>query len=266
MTNAFLVGLVAALIWFVEKMGGTPMVNRPLVISTVVGLVLGDVRSGIMIGASLELVFMGAIQVGAAVPPDVLVGASLGTAFAILSGKGSAVALTLALPIALLAQSLKVIIFIVRSWFMNYAVTLAKRTNVKGLWWLNMGGLLLQSLMYFVVVFVALLFGSHAVDSFVQAVPKVIMNGLTVAGNLLPAVGFGLLLLPMMNRKNFLYFLLGFLMIAYGKLPIVAVTLLGVILAFVIVFEKKPRETNNTPAKTAANTNQDDNMEDLFDA
>jgi fructoselysine/glucoselysine PTS system EIIC component len=121
MINALLVGLVVAVIWFIEKMGGTPMVNRPLVISTIIGLVLGDVQSGIKIGASLELVFMGAIQVGAAVPPDVLVGAGLGTAFAIISGKGPAVALTLSLPIALLAQSLKVIIFLVRSWFMNYA-------------------------------------------------------------------------------------------------------------------------------------------------
>ena len=168
MLEALLVGLVVALVWFLEKMGGTPMVNRPLIICTLVGLVLGDLKSGIMIGASLELVFMGAIQVGAAVPPDVLVGSSLGAAFAIITGKGAAVALTLALPIAILAQSLKVIIFIVRSWFMNFAVSLAKNANIKGMFALNMFGLILQCLMYFIVVFIAIIFGSNAVEVFVK--------------------------------------------------------------------------------------------------
>lgn len=60
MQEALLVGLVVALVWFVEKMLGTPMANRPLIISPLVGLVLGDLQSGIIIGASLELVFMGA--------------------------------------------------------------------------------------------------------------------------------------------------------------------------------------------------------------
>ena len=153
MQEALLVGLVVALVWFVEKMLGTPMANRPLIISPLVGLVLGDLQSGIIIGASLELVFMGAIQVGAAVPPDVLIGSALGTAFAILSGQGSEIALALALPIAILAQSLKVIIFIVRSWFMDFAMKLAENANIKGMFALNIGGLLLHCLMYFTVAF-----------------------------------------------------------------------------------------------------------------
>lgn len=260
MTNALLVGLVVAVVWFLEKMGGTPMVNRPIIISTLVGLVLGDLKSGLIIGASLELVFMGAIQVGAAVPPDVLVGASLGTAFAIITGQGAEVALTLALPIAILAQSLKVIIFIVRSWFMNFAVSLAENANIKGMFALNMFGLFLQCLMYFVVVFVAILFGSSAVESFVNNIPATIMNGLQVAGNLLPAVGFALLLQPMMSGKNILYFIFGFIMISYGNLPILAVTLVGVIIAFIIVFEVGG---SNNSTQVAEGTDQE--LEDLFD-
>lgn len=260
MLNGLLVGLVVAIVWFLEKMGGTPMVNRPIVICSLVGLVLGDLQSGIMIGASLELVFMGAIQVGAAVPPDVLVGASLGAAFAIITGKGSEIALTLALPIAILAQSLKVIIFIVRSWFMNFAVSLAKKANIKGMLALNMFGLLLQCLMYFIVVFVAVLFGSSAVEAFVQNIPENIMNGLQVAGNLLPAVGFALLLQPMMSGKNCLYFILGFIMISYGKLPVLAITLIGVILAFIIVFE-----IGSKPDKGQCLSKNEDDLEGLFD-
>lgn len=105
MQAALLVGLVVAVVWFLEKMFGTPMVNRPIIIAPMVGFVLGDLKAGLIMGASLELVFMGAIQVGAAVPPDVLIGAALGTAFAILSGAGPEVAITLGLPIALFGMS-----------------------------------------------------------------------------------------------------------------------------------------------------------------
>lgn len=243
MTQAFLVGLVVAVVWFLEKMLGTPMVNRPLVIAPLVGLVLGDLKAGLMMGASLELVFMGAIQIGAAVPPDVLVGSALGTGLAIITNQGPEVALALGLPIALLAQSLKVIIFIFRSSLMSPADKLAGDANIKGLMWLNMSGLLLQCAMYFTVVFVAIWFGAPAVELFVEKIPTVLMRGLEVSGRLLPAVGFALLLQPMMNGKNMLYFIFGFILVAYLDLPILAITLFGLILAFLVVFEVGSNQT-----------------------
>lgn len=202
MQTALIVGIILALLWFIEKMLGTPMVIRPIVVSTIIGAALGDVQTGLLVGATLELVFMGFIQVGGAVPPDVLVGAGLGTAYAIIGNNGAEVALALALPIALLAQSIKVLVFIIRSWFMDYAMKLAKAANIKGMINLNVGGLLLHCALYFVVGFVAILFGSNAVEAFVNNIPDAIMNGLEVAGGLLPAVGFALLLLPMMKKNK----------------------------------------------------------------
>ena len=201
---------------------------------------------------------MGAMQIGAAVPPDVLVGAGLGTAFAIMSGQGTEVAITLGLPISILAQSIKVVIFIVRSWFMDFAVKLAKDANIRGLHLLNFGGLMLQSLMYFLVAFFAILVGAPAVSAFVENIPEVLMRGLQVAGGLLPAVGFALLLQPMMNSKNFLYYLVGFVATAYMQLPVLAVTIIGVMVAFIVVYENR--------SKTAVSAAVDSEEEDLFDA
>lgn len=253
MYEALIVGLILAVLWFIEKVGGTPMVIRPIVVSPLVGLALGDLQTGLLIGATLELVFMGAIQIGGAVPPDVLVGAGLGTAFAILNGEGADVALTLALPIAIVAQSLKVIVFIVRSWFMDFALKLASDANIKGLNLLNIAGLLLQSLMYFVVAYMAIALGSGAVEGIIKAIPTQIMAGLKVAGGLLPAVGFALLLQPMLNKKNIIYFIVGFGLIAYLNLPILAITLFGVVIAYIVCFENKS-------AKPVVNKE-----EDLFD-
>ena len=236
--EALSVATILALLWFIEKLGGTPMVIRPIVVSPLVGLALGDLTNGLLIGATLELVFMGAIQIGGAVPPDVLVGAGLGTAFAIMNGSGADVALTLALPISIVAQSLKVIVFIVRSWFMDFAMKQAANANFRNLHLINIGGLILQCLMYFVVAYVAIALGSNAVQSIIAAIPEPIMNGLNVAGGLLPAVGFALLLQPMMTAKNAIYFVLGFALLAYLNLPILAITVIGAAIAFIVCFEK----------------------------
>ena len=44
--------------------------NRPIVVAPIIGLVLGDVKTGIIMGASLESIFMGISAIGGAVPAD----------------------------------------------------------------------------------------------------------------------------------------------------------------------------------------------------
>lgn len=261
MINALIVGSILFLLWFFEKALGTPMVIRPLVVSFCIGLGLGDPLNGVLIGATLELVFMGAIQIGGSVPPDVLVGAGLGTAFALITGSGPEIALTLALPIAILAQSIKVVLFIVRSQFMNLAVIFAKNDDIVKMKLLNWLGLILQSAMYFAVGFIAIVFGSEAVRVFVAAIPPLVMTSLELCGKILPAVGFALLLQPMMDKKNVIYFILGFIAVTYLKLPIMAITLFAVGIAYIVVFEKNS-ETHAVEQKEIAS---DDSWGGLFD-
>ena len=59
-------------------------------------------------------------------------------------------------------------------------------------------------------------------------------NGLTVAGNLLSALGFAMLLSSMLSKKMFPYFLLGFLIVAYSGLSLIGVTMFAAILAFIL--------------------------------
>ena len=51
MQAAILVGLAMAVLWFLEKLGGTPMVIRPIVVSPVIGALLGDLQTGVMVGS-----------------------------------------------------------------------------------------------------------------------------------------------------------------------------------------------------------------------
>lgn len=94
-----LVALVAFIASMDEQLFGITMLGRPLFTSLFVGLILGDVQQGVIVGAALESMFMGAIMVGAAVPPEVYASGVLGCAFAVITGTGTATAVALALPV-----------------------------------------------------------------------------------------------------------------------------------------------------------------------
>ena len=132
-----------------------------------------------------------------------------------------------------------------------------------GLWCLNWG-------LYCLIPFFAILFGSKAVEAAVKAIPAVIMNGLTVCGNLLPAVGMAMLLKLLWNNKICVYFFLGFVLVAYLKLPLIALAALGVIAALLVA--QRDLELNQllrvkaaaAPAAVPAQGILDEEEEDFF--
>lgn len=131
--QAFLVGLAAA-IGQSDYLLGTAMVERPIVLGAIVGIFLGDIPTGVIVGFQLELAFMGVWQVGAAVPPNVIVGSVLGTAFAITMGAGPETALTIAMPTAVLTACLTALcIALLRLLWLSGLIVVPKRTTPKRL-------------------------------------------------------------------------------------------------------------------------------------
>ncbi|VEA05319.1 PTS family sugar transport protein component IIC [Salmonella enterica subsp. salamae] len=131
--TATLLGLIAALGILDGRLLGVSMIDRPLVMCALTGLVCGNLHEGILIGATLELIFLGNVAIGAAVPPDVVTGSVLATAFSIMSGRGPEAALTIAIPISMLAQTLGVLVRVVNARFGHMAIVMRRRV-IPG-WW-----------------------------------------------------------------------------------------------------------------------------------
>ena len=240
-----------------EDFLGTTLLSRPLVLGPLVGLVLGDLNQGVIIGATLELIFMGNFKVGAAIPPDVVTGGVLGTAFAILSGKGPAIALAIAIPVSILAEMMISSLFVLRSILNKKFNQYAEEGNYKKIQWLHIASGLVRPLLMGFIVLLALQLGANVMREFLDKIPAWVQSGLQVAGNMLPALGFALLMNLMLNKKVAPYFFLGFMLAAYLKLPIIAIGALGVIIALIIT-QTTPQntdideETEETPVETTA--------------
>lgn len=61
-----------ALLGYSEWLTGTSYLQRPIVLGPLVGLVMGDMVTGTIMGATMELAMVGAISVGAYNPPDTI--------------------------------------------------------------------------------------------------------------------------------------------------------------------------------------------------
>lgn len=246
--ESILLGFVAILGILDTRILGITMLDRPLVMCTLTGLVLGDITQGILIGATLEAVFLGNINIGAATPPDIVTGSILATAFAIVSKEGAEAALALAIPIAVLAQTLGIIVRTVIAQFGHKALDYAKKGNVKGVSAMHLLPLILYSLSVFIPVVLGYGFGANVVINILDMIPSVVMDGLKIASKILPAFGFALLINMMISKKLAPYFFLGFLIAGYFKIDIIGVALFGVIVA-IIVSSLMPtkKETNTVP-------------------
>ena len=64
MVNALLVTLVLIVCVFINYWFGYTFTTQPIIVAPLVGLVLGDMHAGIICGATYELIFLGAVNIG----------------------------------------------------------------------------------------------------------------------------------------------------------------------------------------------------------
>ncbi len=259
MVEALLLGLVAFIAQS-EYALGTSLLSRPIVTGLLTGLVLGDVQTGVIMGATLELAFIGSFSVGASIPPDVVTGGVLGVAFAITSGAGTETALLLGLPIATLTLVLKnVYLGMFIPMLSQKADSYAEQADTRGIERMHLLAGFGLSLMLAAVVTVSFLVGSSAVKSLLDAIPEFIKHGLSVATGIIPALGFAMLARLLINKKVAPFFFLGFALMAYLKIPVTSIAILGAIVAVVMV----NTTAHNAPRPTTDQGVSDDDEDDF---
>ena len=83
---------------------------RPLFVAFLTGLALGDMKTGLIMGASLEAIYMGISAIGGVIPSDPCSASILSVAFVVLTGADLNLALALAVPIGTVMQYVSTLI------------------------------------------------------------------------------------------------------------------------------------------------------------
>ena len=257
LVQSILIGLIAAL-GALDWQLGSLYAFRPIVLCPLVGLVLGDLQTGLAIAASLELLFMGSISIGAYVPPNETVGGVLACAFAISLGESTEAAIALAMPIAVLTLSLKNIIHALDPFFVDMAERFAAKGNLKGVYAIHfLLGNLIGCALYFVLCATAFYMGVDAVKGLLDMVPEFVINGFGVAANILPAMGFAMLGRLVLTKQVMPDFFLGFLITSYAGVPVLGVAVAAIIIA-VVKFDLLNPNATAAPALASEGDDDDD--------
>lgn len=216
---------------------GTCLIIRPIVLGTLTGLIMGDMQTGIIMGATLELAFIGAVSIGAYIPPDTVSGTILGVAFAIQAGAGPEAALTLGIPIATIMLAVNTVVGTPIS--LAYAHSCdrrAEKADYKGLGRDMVLSGYVSCIPQFIIIPAAFYFGSDAVTRMLGNIPPFIQTGMEIAGGLIPALGFAMLAQMIMNKKVAPYFFLGYFLIQYLGIGTTGVAIFaGILVAIMLV-------------------------------
>ena len=207
--------------------------TRPLITGLVTGIILGDMQTGLVVGALVELMFLATIFVGTAVPPDTTMAAAIATAFAVFAGGGTEVAIAAALPIAVLGGLVTTFQYsLINVFFLHLGERYAAKGDVKGVCRANKLALLGNFVLYGLPTFLAVFFGAEYVLPIIDAIPQSIISGLGVGGGLIGSVGFAMLLQSLSNKKLWPYFIIGYVCAAFLGMNNVGIGVVAVAAVF----------------------------------
>ena len=222
--------------------------GSPVFAGFITGLIMGDVTTGLLIGGNLQLFVLGVGTFGGASRIDATSGAVLATAFSVSQGIDTALAITtIAVPVAALLTYFDVLGRMTTTFFAHRVDAAIERFDYKGIERNYLLGAIPWALSRALPVFFALAFGGAFVQSVVDFVEayKWVADGLTLAGRMLPGLGFAILLRYLPVKRNLHYLALGFGLTAMLTVLYSNVQSLGAAVSSIVgseVFSKLPKE------------------------
>lgn len=240
--------LVSCVVWlgFLDRALLSMFLYRPIVVGPLVGIILGDLQTGIEVGVTIELMFLAVIWVGSAVPPDETISTAIATALAIAAGGRVDVGVAAALPIAIIGQ--------MGRYFRHSIFLLTNRGLERAVENLDTRGIVLNAtiwpsiLNWFIFglpTFLAVYYGADLVQSIIDFIPAKIITGLSVGGGLVGAVGVAQLIRSIQTPNVWPYFLVGFIAAAFLKVNMVGIAIIAAICVAFKFYSMKDEENKN---------------------
>lgn len=254
--QALLIGLFAYLgskrtPWFFGVTGGWNMIGRPLVAGLIVGIILGDVTNGVIAGAMVQALFIGQITPGGAMPADVNWAAYIGIPLAMAAGGTGEQAVALSVPLSMLGLGLFNFIMTINAYFPHMGDKAAANGDGAGIhratYLAAVPSFILRAGSAMLICYL----GTPVAEALINNMPQLVLHFFEVAGKMLPALGFAMLLKQSLSKRWMLVlFLLGWVVIGSTSMSVTALAIFATAVAILFVMA----QGNAQPAGAAAAT------------
>ncbi|MBQ9425002.1 MAG: PTS sugar transporter subunit IIC [Erysipelotrichaceae bacterium] len=213
--------------------------TRPIVIAPLAGLVLGDFRTGIIMGAELEAIFMGISAIGGVIAADATLSSVIAVAYSVLTGASISDGVALAFPIGTVLTTVNNLSM---SLFANPMAAYWEKLAVKDLKQFKIQNYLFAAAMKLLptaVLFVAVAYGVDGLNRLLGVLPSFVMTGLSAASGMMIAVGFAILTSMIWDNEVGIFFFVGYVLVAYLHVDTLAIAILGAAIAITMFFTNK---------------------------
>ena len=203
----FIVTFIAA----IDQFDFLESLYQPIVTGAIVGAILGDLNTGLIVGGTYQLMTIGNMPIGGAQPPNAVIGGIMAAIFACtLDNVDPNAAVALAIPFALLGQYGVTLFFTLRAPLLEFFRGCAVNADTKGVTKWTIISECILGLIFSFIVTLFFIGGQTFGQTVVDAIPEWLNNGLSAAGNMMKFVGFAILLKIMMSRDMWGFFFMGF--------------------------------------------------------
>lgn len=203
---------IVTCIFAIDQFSLTEIAYRPIVACPIIGLILGDVQTGLVIGGTYELMMIGNMPVGGAQPPNAVLGSIVAMIFAVKAKMDINAALGACMIFATFGQYVVTLTFTVMSGLMAKADKAAEEGNPAGITQVNVISCIILGSLFAVIAVIAYV-GGIALSPALEALSENaswFMGGLSAAGGMMRFVGFAILLKIMLANDMWGYLLAGF--------------------------------------------------------
>lgn len=225
--------------WFARlRLGYTfsGMLSQPLSAAVIAGIVTNQLPQAMIIGAGIQLVYLGVTSTpGGNVPSDPALASAIAIPIALGLNLSPDAAIALAVPFGILGVFMDQIRRTINATWVHMADKYAEELNYSGIYRAAfLYPAIVGFLIRFPLVFAANYYGQDIVYQILETIPSWLMHGFEVMGGILPALGFALTIM-VIGKKNLIpYFILGFVLVVYFNAEIIAVSTIGLCLAILL--------------------------------
>lgn len=216
--------------------------QRPLVCGLITGIILGDPVQGAVIGATINLVYLGFMSAGGSMPADMGLAGILGTAYAIVGGLDTQTALALAVPVGILGTIVWYGRMTFDSVFVHIADKYIENEQYNKIWKANV--LYPQILAFLLTVIpcsLAAYFGASYIQNVLVLLSGTVLEIFQIIGGLMPALGIGITLQYIFKGESRVFFFLGFILAVYSGLGLLTLGVIALLVAIIYV-QLSPKE------------------------
>ena len=215
--------------------------HQPLVACTLIGLVTGHLKEGIILGGSLQMIALGWANVGAAVAPDAALASVASAIIMVLGLQGGSTNVTnaintsiaVAVPLSVAGLFLTMICRTLAIPMVHFMDAAAEKGDYTAIERWQIAAILMQGLRIMIPAVILCFVPAKVVTGALNSMPAWLSGGMAVGGGMVAAVGYAMVINMMATKETWPFFALGFVLAAISELTLIALGIIGVVLALI---------------------------------